>query len=149
MPQALSQLGTSAGTILGARKRVRTGTSAWSHPSTMGQPHCRASKVLPMARIYFQSIQDQAIICTGQHDSSLYAVNDYTSLAVNFEYIQVGKGCKDDFLSFCLDSGVFPVAKQSCPLSSNLVHQSHTGNIFSATDKPLQLFAIPFSSLNI
>lgn len=59
------------------------------------------------------------------------------SLAVSFEHTQVGKGSKDDFMSFCLDPGVFPVAKQPCPVSSNVIHQSHTDNIFSATDKPL------------
>lgn len=51
-------------------------------------------------------------------------------------------------MSFCLDSGVFPVAKQSCQLSSHVIHQSNT-DIFSYTDKPLQLFAISFYSLNI
>lgn len=51
-------------------------------------------------------------------------------------------------MSFCLDSDVFPVAKQSCQLSSHMIHQSHT-DIFSAIDKPLELFAISFYSLNI
>lgn len=95
--------------------------------------HCRAPRILPVTKIYLKIIWDYAIICTGQHDSSLCRVNDYTFLAVSFEHTQVGKGSKHDFTSFCLDSGAFPVAKQSCPLSSNTMHQSHTDNIFSAT----------------
>lgn len=54
--QVLSELGANAGTVPGAWERVRTGTSAWSHPNSVGQPHRRALKVLPMARIYFQII---------------------------------------------------------------------------------------------
>lgn len=70
------------------------------------------------------------------------------SLAGSFEHTQVGKGSKDDFVSFCLGSGVFPVAELFWPLSSNMIHQRHTDSIFSATAKPLQSLAISFSSSN-
>lgn len=54
--QALAELGARAGMVPGAWERTRTGTGDQSHPSTMGQPHCRAFNMLPMARICFQII---------------------------------------------------------------------------------------------